>query len=355
MPQLSYVYDFLSVIEKCIPGLSTFPVTVADAIEHELQLRTHSQHHDALPLPTPLPLPTAANYGRSPRIEVRNRVWSCESDDNIVDLNAIMADHRSLRVGQNDLIQLRWRAKKCVRVLHRDMYEWHWLSASRRYTGGLLLDFHCSITGRKTHAKIYHRSRTVQLFGAGNYPEHALAALRCLQQVLGQLSPAFSTLARSRKVEMAHMRCINENSAFQLFRTVHLEDTVHLSAAFIRDWRAIRAMERITMFSFVDEIRARDNCIYIGITDGKAGHAMITLFYRTGRGHISTRTSACRIIAWCVLICLMNIYWESFTDSFELASSSSSSTTRAEAEATFSSIPLALGKRKRSTISAAGT
>ena len=150
---------------------------------------------------------------------------------------------------------------------------------------------------------------------------------------------------------MCDMRCINENSAFKLYRTVYADARADFAKIFTRDWDAIRAMKkRITMFNFIDEIRPREKCIYIGITDGKVGRAMITLFYRTGRGHISARTSVCRIIAWVILISLTNIYSEYFSN--RILPLSSSSSMCADADAIFSSTALALGKRNRSTLTA---
>lgn len=246
-----------------------------------------------------------------PSIEVRNRVWTVSDVSHRVPLNILMCNHRELdtKVAEN-LLKLEWRGKRCVRVEHGKALIHIWLNSDNRFRGGMLVDFEVPGIGhKKCHAKIYNNSETIQLFGCGIRAEYAMHAYAELKNIMGRLHPSFSNFASGKMAVKPDFKCINENSRINL--GVRVDDMGRMVRIIQTDWLRHHEDEKVSVFTDMESVRAGRSRMYV--TVAAENHRAVVTLFESGRGHISARTSQCRLLAWCVILKLVDMYGAHFT------------------------------------------
>ena len=254
---------------------------------------------------------------QEPCIEIRNRVWTVTSPSHRLPLNILMDNHRDLNTAQvaSNLLRLEWRGKRCVRVEHGEALIHIWLNSGNKFRGGMLIDFQVPGIGfKKCHAKIYNDSDTVQLFGCGVRVEYALKAYTELKHIMDQLHPAFSGFARNDQAALRNLKFVNENSKINM--GVRVESSIDTLALVVKaDWARHRKDGKASVFAEIESVKTGKNRLYVTVAEGDQ-RAVVTLF-ESGRGHISARTSHCRVLAWLVLLKLIEMYGSHFIRTYE--------------------------------------
>ena len=340
--------EFLADVVELFPGVRQFPFEAAEcsrelesALSRRICVTAHSNKLSQFV--------SKVFDTRQPAIDVRNRVWMVNDPSHQLNLEGSMNNHRLLDTAVEQIVKLEWRGKRCLRVCNSDgSFLWLWLDSKCNYNGGLLIDFEYGYRGEtyKCHAKMYHMSTSIQLFGCGHTPDEAMAAYRSLQQLMGKLYREYGKFASSKSVTTQDFRCINENSALNLYmRISHIEE---LCSALERDWIRYRDSESTSLYACIENIRRGRGRIYISVK-GANSRAVVTLF-SSGRGHVSARSSICRVLAWCVVLKIMVVYGVYFIDTY-IARSARSST---DADASSAIRPLGSSMRSSSQPASGG-
>ena len=253
---------------------------------------------------------------QEPRIEVRNRVWTVLSPTHRLPINVLMDNHRDLdttRVAMN-LLRLEWRGKRCVRVKHNEALIHIWMNSANKFRGGMLIDFQVPGIGfKKCHAKIYNNSDTVQLFGCGVHVEYARKAYTELKHIMSEMHPSFSSFASDESAPITNLKFINENSKINMGVRVECIDA--LASVIKTDWKRHRDAGKASVFAEIESVKKGKCRMYVTVASGDQ-RAVATLF-ESGRGHISARTSAGRVLAWLVLLKLVEMYGSHFIRTYE--------------------------------------
>jgi len=253
---------------------------------------------------------------QEPSIEIRNRVWTVSSPSHRLPLNVIMDNHRELNTTRvtSNLLRLEWRGKRCVRAEHNETLIHIWLNSSNKFRGGMLIDFAVPGIGfKKCHAKIYNNSDTVQLFGCGVPVEYARKAYTELKHIMGELHPSFSSFASDESAATTNLKFINENSKINMGVRVECIDA--LASVVKTDWQRHRDGGKASVFAEIESVKRGKCRMYVAVASGDQ-RAVVTLF-ESGRGHISARTSACRVLAWLTLLKLVEMYGSHFIRTYE--------------------------------------
>ncbi len=253
---------------------------------------------------------------QEPSIEIRNRVWTISSPTHRLPLNVIMDNHRDLNTTRitSNLLRLEWRGKRCVRAEHNETLIHIWLNSSNKFRGGMLIDFQVPGIGfKKCHAKIYNNSDTVQLFGCGVRVEYARKAYIELKHIMSELHPSFASFASDTAVETANLKFINENSKINM--GVRVESIDALASVIKSDWERHRDAGKASVFAQIESVKKGKCRMYVTVASDDQ-RAVVTLF-ESGRGHISARTSTCRVLAWLVILKLVEMYGSHFIRTYE--------------------------------------
>ncbi len=253
---------------------------------------------------------------KEPSIETRNRVWTVSSISHRLPLNILMDDHRTLDTATDaaaNLIRLEWRGKRCVRVPHGHALIHIWLPSANKFKGGMLIDFEVPGIGfKKCHAKLYNNSDTIQLFGCGIRVEYAQKAYTELKRIMGKLHPRFGSFAND-ETSLPNFKFINENSKINL--SVRVDDIGAVAKVIKADWSRHAECALPSVFSVIQSVRMGKSRMYITV-NAENRRAVITLF-ESGRGHISARTTHSRVLAWGVILKLVEMYGSHFIRTHE--------------------------------------
>tara|TARA_Y100000034_G_scaffold128236_1_gene182496 strand:+ start:857 stop:1474 length:618 start_codon:yes stop_codon:yes gene_type:complete len=178
----------------------------------------------------------------------------------------------------------------------------------------MLIDFQVPGIGfKKCHAKIYNNSDTVQLFGCGVRVEYARKAYIELKHIMSELHPSFASFASDTAVETANLKFINENSKINM--GVRVESIDALASVIKSDWERHRDAGKASVFAQIESVKKGKCRMYVTVASDDQ-RAVVTLF-ESGRGHISARTSTCRVLAWLVILKLVEMYGSHFIRTYE--------------------------------------
>ena len=254
-------------------------------------------------------------------LRVSNRVWAAECPRFAVDLEGSLADgaHKDLNTGAlTDDVVLRWRGIRSVSLPDNGSLEHGgsgarvrlWLDASKRYSGGLLVDLRCAMTGRNVHCKIFHQSTKLQLYGAGDCEQEVVWAIESLQGVLRALDPdhRFANFTSQNFGVSSHdlvLKCVSQNA--EVDTRVQVKDWADLLDVLVVDVVEFRARLSQTFLGRIHEVKLGTNRIHLRCVFSQRVTATVTLF-RSGKAKIACGSDTARILAFYGLMQLQTFY-----------------------------------------------
>ena len=229
--------------------------------------------------------------------EVINRVFTCYTHSNVMDLNSFLHNHVT-NVCTNsaaNLSSLIYRGKKLMRVHHQGRIAKIWTNSANKYYGGCIIRFVSPFvsTSKTLCAKVYHDSPTMQLNGAIT-SEDALYAFKTLRSILQKLDKTtmFTNYMASTEITADHVAPILENSRVNTHRPINnCKELVEL----LEDSRVKFADHVSSSFTCIKRVALGNNRVRVRYEINDA-HATLTVC-SSGRGFLSATHPNARLIA----------------------------------------------------------
>lgn len=242
--------------------------------------------------------------------EVVNRVFTCYSHTNILDLNDFLCNHSQVCTRSPiNLTSLIWRAKKLMRVRHNGSIIRVWVNSANKYFGGCIMRFFCPYLQKELCAKVYHDSPNLQLNGALQR-EDALHAFQTLRTLLIKMDKhrRFTNYMAATTIGIDNVHAILENSRIDTHRPIgDCEDLVRQ----LEDAR-VRFRDHVSsVFTCVKKIALGNNRVRVRFELSDGAHATLTVC-ASGRGFMSSTHANVRLLAILSWLCFTELFPSAF-------------------------------------------